>query len=45
MVEEELHPAMEVLAHALSQPAEHIPTASELAARDEDSFREEEAAS
>src|SRR5205085_2893393 len=31
--------SMEVLAHALSQPAEHIPTASELAAREEEPVR------
>jgi osmoprotectant transport system ATP-binding protein len=38
--------SMEALSHALSAPADHIPTASELAARDEDTrVREEETAS
>src|SRR4051812_44111701 len=37
--------SMEVLAHALSTPAEHIPTASELAALEEDPVPEEETAS
>jgi osmoprotectant transport system ATP-binding protein len=36
--------SMEALSHALSRPAEHIPTASELAAREEAPARDEERA-